>query len=712
MKRSISQAMLPLFAAVGLLAAACEKEPTVNIGERVRTSAALRFYESCDALEQDLKAHLAEEMRVRILQAREYGYGGCLGCDVAVALPVADAGAPTSGEGSSRQEGVDYSGTNNQEAGVDEGDLIKTDGYYLYVLNGNRLEILGVPEFGALTHVSTTAIEGYPSQLLVAGDRAVVFSSVYPWELPETHPLRPFIVEESDESGWYWRGNVLTKLTVLALGEDRSAPTIERELYLEGYTLSSRRIDDAVRVAAYSIFELPGLQGWLELDPLFWQLSEYDPLREALLDLAAEEAIEHNSAIIAQASLEDFLPRLYVKDGRSVVPRAFAEEGCRNFAVPDDATSRGFTSLITLDLSASEVRFESDHVMTNWPILYASTDTLLLAEPAQDWWWYWRNDEYEEATNIHRFSLDGGSTTYTGSGRVAGTLLGQFALSEHEGIVRVAATVGQWNRWWMEDPEPPVTHVVTLAGESSLEILGEVGGIAPDERLWAVRFDEDKAYLVTFENIDPLWTVDLSDPTSPRVIGELHVPGVSTYIHPIEGEHLLTVGIAGDDDGGLRWGETQVSLFDVSDFSSPTLISALNLAPAPQEEGWTYAWSEATYEHKAFQYWGPMRMLAIPLSTYRYDDESGAYEYRSELALIEAAAGEALRLYGTIDHSDLYNAEAELFWAWRDIRRSFFMGEYLYAISDRGVTCHRLSDLQLVAEIALPGSVYGGYPLP
>jgi uncharacterized secreted protein with C-terminal beta-propeller domain len=325
---------------------------------------------------------------------------------------------------------------------------------------------------------------------------------------------------------------------------------------------------------------------------------------------------------------------------------------------------------------------------------------------------------------------------------VPGYVYGQFALSEYNGYVRVATTTDAWLRGWQEDPPEMNNHVYVLGGKYDLTETGHVSDLGIGERIWSSRFVGDKAYVVTFRTIDPLWTVDLSDPFNPQVIGELEIPGVSTYIHPMDDDHLLTIGFGGDEDG-LDW-STQVSLFDVSDFANPTLASALSLKPEVEnEDDWSWSWSEATYEHKAFQYWGPMSMLAVPLSTYRYvyeesdgssdgasesgepvDDTEeenssdsgesdvsdssegswggGYYEYVSQLALINAQSGEELTRYGSIDHSDFFNSENR-YWHYRDVRRSIFMGDYLYAISDRGITAHKLEDMSLSAQVTLPG---------
>jgi len=182
---------------------------------------------------------------------------------------------------------------------------------------------------------------------------------------------------------------------------------------------------------------------------------------------------------------------------------------------------------------------------------------------------------------------------------------------------------------------------------------------------------------------------------------------VSTYIHPLEEGHLLTIGfgLVNDDGTGLDWSSTQISLFDVNDPTNPTRDDVLRVSPVqdPNEEGWAWSWSEATYEHKAFQFWGPKNLLSIPLSTYRYSsgyDDAGQYywnyEWVSKLVLVEVneTSGD-LSLYGEVNNSDLYEREDNRYW-WNDfsIRRSIFMGDYIYAISSGGVTVTNLTSLE------------------
>jgi uncharacterized secreted protein with C-terminal beta-propeller domain len=170
------------------------------------------------------------------------------------------------------------------------------------------------------------------------------------------------------------------------------------------------------------------------------------------------------------------------------------------------------------------------------------------------------------------------------------------------------------------------------------------------------------------------------------------VPGFSTYLHPIADGKLLSIGI----DSTAQW-RTQISLFDVSDFAHPKLDAAL---PVEAQNSW--GWSQALYDHKAFQYWAPKKMLAIPQSTYAYSNNY--YRYLSQLVLVnvDATTGN-LSVHGRIDHSQFYNANPNYYWQWIDIRRAIFMGDFVYAISDKAITAHRIGDLGQTAAQELPG---------
>ncbi len=792
----------------------------MEVGDRDRTSPNLVSYNSCDLLENEIRENLKEKMRINILQQSSDYYGGGIWIEddmvfddgMAEGAPVASDSADSSSTANSntREEGVDFSGTNNQEEGVDESDFVKTDGDNIYVINNGKLIILGVPEFGDIIFSSSIQIEGNAREMMLYGDKLVVLSSIYTWGLPQEDELRTLLTDVvSGQSRM--RASSLTKFTVIDI-EIKDSPQITSELYLEGQYLTAREQNGMVRAITHGYLDLPGLLNWViipqDLQDEYYNsgLDWEDSRRQDIWNASMNYTIQQNNIIINNSQIQDVMPQMYHKSGTSVVKVPMHTETCNEFVASEDNAGIEFTSILTLDLLSLGFSFEADHLMGNWPTIYASGDTLLIAEPAHDWWWYWGSEDIKEETNIHAFSLDNQGTTYLGSGRVDGTVLNQFSLSEYEGNIRLATTTGEWNRWWVSDPDPMENHVIILQPNESTSTLDEIGridGIAPNERIWSARFIEDRAYIVTFRDIDPLWTIDLSNPYSPVIMGELKIPGVSTYIHPLSDSNILTIGIGPEnlETGlGLDWSTTQVSLFDVSNFSNPNLASVLSLSPPPPEEGevqWNWAYSEATYEHKAFQYWAPKNMLAIPLSTYSSTyvestsedklawcedqvpymswmlddrefsdetedeepmrDESGGneppedesredessqsttsdgddrvnqqenlteeereyllnycmetyyhygswkYEYLSQLIVVNVEEGLPLSIHGIVDHSDFYNLqECETGYCFNGdtaIRRSIFMGDYIYSISSGGIIVTNLEDMENTDQI-------------
>ncbi len=681
--------------------------------ERIIATPQLVEYDSCDLMEIDLKASIAEEYRTQLLQAVEEVYNYRSWGDGMVAEAAMDDGASDSGTSTKRVEGEDFSGTNNQEQGVDEADFIKTDGYYIYVLQGSTLSILTIPEFGEIEFTSNVTIEGSPISMMLDDNRLIVLSSYSPWNTNLDDELYKLL--QWDDGYNSWRSSSMTKFTTYDIS-NRSEPKVVQELYLEGYSVDAREIDGSIRAITHSWLNIPGLTGWLNMPSEYWELDYRDEdNRRAFREAIAYDTIVENSKALDSLDLEDLIPKIYEKKNGAIVEHDMRTEDCQNFAKPLDGFSRGFTNILSLDLFSESFSFESDHILSNHPLVYASQDVLVLSESSWDWWWFWGQDNVMEQTNIHTFDISiPGTTTYTGSGRIDGTILDQFSISEYQGVLRVATTVGQWNRWWMEDPEPMSSSIITLVrgvnpetDQPILQEYGRIDGIAETERIWSARFVEDRAYLVTFRNIDPLWTIDLSNPMNPAILGELKVPGVSTYIHPLNEDMLLTIGMgpAGEDGLGLDWSNTRLSTFDISNITDPREASVLSLSPVENsDEGqWTWAYSEAMYEHKAFQYWGPKEMLAVPLSTYRSVEGSWHYEYISKAILVNVneSTGD-MSIHGEINHSSLVNSDESNHW-WggeQNIRRTIFMGDFIYAISGAGITVHNLDSMDQTDVVA------------
>ena len=740
--------------------------PKLDLPERNRSSPMLQNYDACETLLEDLKRAVYDEMVVNLDQQSYWHWvsepwavrfgnpeSATLDGEPMVAESTDDVAATGTDSDSGSREG-EFSGTNNQESGVDEADFLKTDGFHIYMLNGQLLLIMGVPEFGNLTLESNLTIEGNPTQMMIEGDRLVISSSIYYWNLPEDSDLRNLMSEEvtvegdsvgddkDDDTGdWestytYTKVQNLVKYTVVDI-TNRSSPVIEKEMYIEGNYHTARMVDGTVRSVTHLWTYFDEIRTWVNLPDDYWSEDDLDK-RMNIWNESVDQTVSHNEGVISELTLDDFVPHIYEMRDGEIFTHPLTYEKCTEFSASADSAGRGFTTIMTIRMLDDEASLEVDHITSSWAHVYSSKDTLVLAEPANDMWWFWRNSDWEDATNIHSFDIsDSNHTTYVASGRVEGTVNDQFSISEHNGDIRVASTSDNWGMWWrlaeFDDNGDPVwsgptnqISILTDDGEGYLDQIGYIGGIAEGETIWSARFVGDRGYLVTFMNIDPLWVLDLSDPYEPVILGELHVPGVSTYIHPIDEDNLLTIGIAGGQDGlGLDWSTTQVSLFDVSNTSSPTLADTIPLTPAYTDEncmdimtcGWSWSYSEATYEHKAFNYWAPESLLAVPLSTHRYVYDQievegrvysySGYQYVSMLKMIEVdTENGTLSNHGDVEHSGFYNEEGLSSW-WSgstSIRRSIFMGDYVYSFSGGGATVHRTADLQLVVELELPGN--------
>ena len=740
--------------------------PKLDLPERNRSSPMLQNYDACETLLEDLKRAVYDEMVVNLDQQSYWHWvsepwavrfgnpeSATVDGEPMVAESTDDVAATGTDSDSGSREG-EFSGTNNQESGVDEADFLKTDGFHIYMLNGQLLLIMGVPEFGNLTLESNLTIEGNPTQMMIEGDRLVISSSIYYWNLPEDSDLRNLMSEEvtvegdsvgddkDDDTGdWestytYTKVQNLVKYTVVDI-TNRSSPVIEKEMYIEGNYHTARMVDGTVRSVTHLWTYFDEIRTWVNLPDDYWSEDDLDK-RMDIWNESVDQTVSHNEGVISELTLDDFVPHIYEMRDGEIFTHPLTYEKCTEFSASADSAGRGFTTIMTIRMLDDEASLEVDHITSSWAHVYSSKDTLVLAEPANDMWWFWRNSDWEDATNIHSFDIsDSNHTTYVASGRVEGTVNDQFSISEHNGDIRVASTSDNWGMWWrlaeFDDNGDPVwsgptnqISILTDDGEGYLDQIGYIGGIAEGETIWSARFVGDRGYLVTFMNIDPLWVLDLSDPYEPVILGELHVPGVSTYIHPIDEDNLLTIGIAGGQDGlGLDWSTTQVSLFDVSNTSSPTLADTIPLTPAYTDEncmdimtcGWSWSYSEATYEHKAFNYWSPESLLAVPLSTHRYVYDQievegrvysySGYQYVSMLKMIEVdTENGTLSNHGDVEHSGFYNEEGLSSW-WSgstSIRRSIFMGDYVYSFSGGGATVHRTADLQLVVELELPGN--------
>ena len=569
--------------------------------------------------------------------------------------PVADtATGATAPSAAAPVSGVDFSGTNTQEAGVDEPDMVKTDGRTIFSLANGRVEMVDVTA-SAPRALGGIDLDGmYASGLILDGDRLVVLGdasapggggiAIDVAPIPTSARLAPISWTPS---------TVVVQLDVA----DPAHPRVMARMKVDGSLVGARRTGDTVRVVlSSSPTRLPFI------------------VSPAADGAAVRSATRTNRRILAHANATAWLPRLTLRDVAAKRTVRRAAVGCRSVSRPTEFAGLGMIDVLTLGVTGTMSVLDSDAVMTDGELVYASPTAMYVASTR------WADPSAPATgtpprgtTLIHKFDTsDPARTAYRASGSVRGYLLNQFSMSEQDGYLRTAST--EEPTWWQPDAaqNAPESFVSVLADAGGrLARVGEVDGIGRGERIQSVRFLGTRGYVVTFKRTDPLFTLDLSDPTAPRVRGSLTMPGFSSYLHPVDADTLIGVGQAADDQG--RTQGTQVSLFDVSDIDHPRRIAQRTLDTA---------WSEAETDHHAFLYWAPAHTLVLPVQSYGAD---GSPAFLGAVGLT-VARDTGITPIARVEHPDSGDT-------WSPVRRSVVVGDSLYTVSDTGVMASALATL-------------------
>ncbi len=651
----------------------------------VQQEARLERFESCPALESYVEETAVGLMRADLERMKGYYRGG--GGWFPGPVPVEDGNAgppsaPTPGSPGSAGPG-DYTDTNNQVEGVDEADFVKNDGTRIFVLSGKKLYAHRSWPAESLSALSSLTLEGWPREMFLDGNRVVVFSGVYtPW--PEMQGGKgaggPADCASDAYCGYYMANT--TKVTTVDV-TDMTAPQVVGEVYLPGSYHNARKVQSRVRLVLRDSFRWPtGVRWWPELSP-------WENWNEASVAKAFDRLKVQNEKLIRAQPLERWLPVAWRKQADGT-PVALGYD-CGDFHFTNAPTALGITTVASIDLNASAEQAPGRTSVVAEPgEVYASAEALYVASPH---WWWWPEAGQTDSTYLHKFDIrQPDRATYVGSGTVEGYLLDQFSMDEHEGVLRVATTITRR----VTDPNQPwrvetSNRLSTLVQDGArLKVHGQSEELAPGERIFSARFLGTKGYVVTFRQVDPLFTFDLSDPAQPRKVGELKVPGFSTYIHPLGDNHLLTVGVHMPENGDWRQRALKLSLFDVTNPAQPT-------EKFTQLVGTAYGWSEALYEHKAFNFFPSKGLLAIPFSDWT-PAPNGDYwtGFTSELRVFRVDTTTGFAPVGAVSMRDVYQTLNASNWSYTwspAIRRSIMADDYVYAISDAGVRVSHVSNL-------------------
>jgi uncharacterized secreted protein with C-terminal beta-propeller domain len=689
--------MIGGLALIGWLGAAAESEAAA--GYRLNQAS------SCDAVRDQLVDPIVEQ-----LMNRSYPHGHRWrerdDIDGLVrSMPRKSAAAPSaSAEASGRAGGSGagpshYTTTNNQVVGVDEADQVKTDGRYIYTIYGSEVLIIKswpARSTGIVARYKLTS--GSPTQLFVNGDKLVVFSSAYAQLSASGGPGQARQLYRPSFSA--------ARVTILDV-RDRTDPRLIAHVDFEGALLRARMIGSDIYLVSNNTLQLPATF-WNEVNrqPVQPRPDEGRPYRSyryypgyVYAPKSSRDQIRARvRRALAQVSVEQLLPSVAFSYGTGQQPSQRPLLDCSDLYFP--AGQNNTTGLVTLShLSLNGGRVQSSAVVGNGMQIYASDNAMYVAAAN------YRSDSGEYGTQIHKFDLQRwqGSPRYAASGVVPGNLLNQFSMDEHRGYLRVATTDNGWRGTWSwrgRQVSGPASNVLVLQQrQGELATVGQVRGLAPGERIFAARMIGDQGYVVTFRQTDPLFTLDLSRPSQPRVMGELKIPGFSSYLHPIGSGQLLTVGQDADEGGRVQGAHLQI--FDVTDLKNPRRTHHYKLTVGASSSS-----SLAQWDHLAFTFDGRTRTLALPLTVNNYYKEGGNF---AGVILVKVDAEKGFSNLGDVEHSDLAlraacatsspcTATRSQYWQ-APVQRSIFMDDVLYTLSSYGLKVNQLPGMSTVAAL-------------
>ena len=508
-----------------------------------------------------------------------------------------------------------HSTTNIQVAGVDEADIVKTDGEYLYVVSSNNVYILkAYPPKQAKVLSKITLNETYNVNIYVNGSKLAVLGNHFA-------PIGTY---------YTYTGEASIKIYDIS---DKTSPDLTRNLSLNGTLSGSRMIGNYIYATANQL------------------------------------AVQSNN------NKTDFviLPKISLGD---TVKEVQATE-IRYINVPD--VSYYFTTVIAVNIinDAQEPTHET-FLTGSTACMYVSQSNMYLAVPNTSIWLLSAEiSGTQDKTFIYRVRLDEEKIVCEAEGSVSGYVLNQFSMDEYNGFFRIATTK------WTNTGSQNNLFVLNM----SLNIVGELPNLAPSERIYSARFMSDRCYLVTFKQVDPFFVIDLSNPTEPKVLGYLKIPGFSGYLHPYDENHIIGIG---KQDNNVK-----LSLFNVTNVTAPTETAKFIVSGD---------WSDSTVltDHKAFLFDESKQLLVLPVSIDFIkvkDNEYYTTNYWQGAYVFNITLSDGFALRGNVAHQENGVGGWESSY---QVKRALYIENVLYTMSDKKIKINSLEDLALLKEIELP----------
>lgn len=459
----------------------------------------------------------------------------------------------------------DYSKTNTQVQGVDEADIVKTDGTHIYYLANEKLTIINTENASQMKEMSTIEFDETftPEELFFNNDKIIVIGTRFEYDEREKR-----IGIDDDYLYPNYMDKTYTSAKIYNV-KDKTNPTLERTVEVEGSYLTARMIDSNVYIASNKYMYY---------------------------------AYICNTYKSTELNEDDFKPH-YLDTATSNETKSINFD-CIYYIPEFEDTN--YLNIVAFNITNNQEANVESYLGAGEEI-YASKENLYVTKTKYD---YERKNKTSITTEIYKFNLNNANCTFAKAGDVPGSVLNQFSMDECNGYFRIATTDStSWNS------ESNTNNLYVL--NENLETIGKIEGLAKGERIYSVRFMGNRAYMVTFVETDPLFVIDLSNPTTPTVLGELKIPGYSKYLHPYDETHLIGIG---EDTEVVNYGYgdrvvtngMKMAMFDVTDPNNPKELYNVKIG----EKG-TY--SELLYNHKALLFSKEKNIIAFPISITEND---------------------------------------------------------------------------------------------
>ncbi len=562
----------------------------------------------------------------------------------------------------------DYSQTNIQVQGVDEADIVKTDGTYIYHVNRGRIVIARAYPPGQMEICSMVEFNDQdftPQEIYVDEKHLVVIGTSYK-EIPSYK--EPVIYSEEKIMIYpppYYLHSTL-KTIVFDISDRKNVRQL-REVELEGYYASSRKIGSSLYLVANKNID-------------YYYIMEKGAENPA--PSYRDTAVKEEFTSIDYASIRYF----------------------PGFTRPNYLIVAG----LNLDHPDKQVEVHTflgagDNIYASQQNLYATVTGYGSAVS--------RIPAYDPSTHIYKFALDNGRISYVARGKVPGTVLNQFSMDEYAEHFRIATTSGNP---WGGGEDTSRNNIYILDGE--LNLKGKIEDIAPGEKIYSARFMGEKGYMVTFRTVDPLFVLDLGDPANPRILGALKIPGYSDYLHPYDENHIIGFGkdtmeiVQKDSKGNVINTAVidlgiKMALFDVSDVHNP-------VEKFKEMIGGRGTTSDLLHNHKALLFSREKNLLAFPITVMESKSSTGTVPDYGEFTFQGAYVynlnlSDGFKLKGRITHltgEDYLKTGRHWYDSSKNVERIIYIRDVLYTFSQGMFKANDLGDLKEINSLLIPGN--------